>query len=651
MTNFLYNPDRKSKAQLIAEFVVRTDVLNEIMHDLETSDMKTPEQHYLLVGQRGSGKTTLLNRIKYAVEDSEKLKDWLIPVIFSEEQYNITELANLWENVGQVLEDYHGFEGLSKEVEKHVYKDDFDEKAYELLERELTKRKKKLVLLIDNIGDFLKKLDDNETRRLRELLQTKSSIRVIAGSSFYLESILDYKQPLFEFFKMIRLDRLTDIETQKLLRKLGDVFNETEKIEMLINDNPERIETLRILTGGVPRTIALMFRIFIDYAHDSSVQDLEKILDAVTPLYKHRMDDLPTQQQKIVDAVAKKWDAVTVKELKEKIRLDSKTISAQLNQLEKNQIVEKISTTTKNYSYLLKERFFNIWYLMRYGRRYDKQRVIWLVRFFEHWLNRDELENRIINYVKKIKDGDLDKDTIFFYGEVYSSIAFLSSKMKLLLKESAPEVISKKLDISDVEIYKVCNEYIREGEWEEALQTIYNLNNVDDDIRMTIHFLVYKAHFGEFMRSFVSKFEGFTEESITKLRPVDWSMILSSVYTLCVMAIVQEKWDVALKQLKLYLSIGETVVGATLPEGEVMILNGIFVALLAKKQYQTVSSVFEASALNLKDRLKPTYYTLLYLRDGIKNFGEEFESSVNEILNLVKKLDEGFQEAANRVEK
>ena len=84
MTNFLYNPDRKSKGNLIAEFVVRTKLLEDIMQDIESSDMVTPEQHYLLVGQRGTGKTTLLHRIRYAIEDSEKLNKWLIPVIFSE---------------------------------------------------------------------------------------------------------------------------------------------------------------------------------------------------------------------------------------------------------------------------------------------------------------------------------------------------------------------------------------------------------------------------------------------------------------------------------------------------------------------------------------------------------------------------------------
>ena len=284
MTNFLYNPDRKSKGNLIAEFVVRTKLLADIMQDIESSEMVTPEQHYLLVGQRGTGKTTLLHRIKYAIEDNEQLNKWLIPVIFSEEQYNISELANLWETVAHTLEDYHGFKDISQHMEMYIAKDNFEEYCYDILEKHLQKHNKKLVLLIDNVGDILKKLEDKEVRRLREILQTKPYIRLIAGSPFYLDSILDYKQPFFEFFKVIRLDGLDKAETQELLLKLGKIYNEKEKIEKIIKETPGRVETLRILTGGVPRTLALMFKIFTDHEHESSVKDLERTLDLVTPL-------------------------------------------------------------------------------------------------------------------------------------------------------------------------------------------------------------------------------------------------------------------------------------------------------------------------------------------------------------------------------
>jgi len=431
---FYYNPDRKSKNQLIHEFVIRTDEYNSIMSDLETSQMKYPEQNYLIVGQRGSGKTTLLNRIKYGIEDSDKLRKWLLPVIFNEEQYNITELSNLWENTAIFLEDHYGFNSLLKEINEHISKKDYEEIAFDIIEKKLVLKNKKIILLIDNIGDLFKKLSQKEVHRLREILQTKNSIRIIAGSPFYLENILNYQKPFFEFFKVIRLNGLNKFETEDLLLTLGKLNHTKEKIEKIISENPERIEVLRTITGGVPRTIALLFKIFIDNEHNDSVKDLEQILDIVTPLYKHRMDDLAPQQQKIIDSVARKWDPISVKELSEKLRIPSKTISAQLNQLEKEQIIEKRKTNSKNHLYLIKERFWNIWFLMRYGRKETKERVIWLIKFLESWCNDADIENRIIEFTNKVKTKNIEEESAIFFKEVYSGINKLSFKAKLALQ-------------------------------------------------------------------------------------------------------------------------------------------------------------------------------------------------------------------------
>ncbi|MGB8194421.1 MAG: AAA family ATPase [Chitinophagaceae bacterium] len=645
MTNFLYNPDRKSKEQLIAEFVVRTDVYDEIMHDLETSDMKTPEQHYLLVGQRGSGKTTLLNRIKYGIEDSEKLNQWLIPVIFSEEQYNISELANLWEHTGQILEDYHGFEGLSGEMEQQL---ESEERVYDTLEKELKKQEKKIVLLIDNIGDFLKKLDDKEVRRLREILQTKPNIRLIAGSPFYLESILDYKQPFFEFFKMIRLDGLSENETQQLLQTLGEVFNEKEKITTIITESPERIETLRVLTGGVPRTIALMFKIFIDYEHESSIQDLEKILDAVTPLYKHRMDDLATQQQKIVDAVAKNWDPISVKELKDKIRLDSKIISSQLRQLEKNQVIERRETKTKNHLYFIKERFFNIWYLMRYGRKVDRQRVIWLVKFLENWCSDADLESRILDYVHKIKSGKLDKYSIAFYGEVYTSFHKLNTKLKLLLKDFTPTYIAQEIVVSDIDLKNTFGNYIKEEKWQEALELVLKMRIVDEEVKPSI-FIAGKEFFirgtgEEKLYSQLLQSIKDAENEGSELTLGELLVFRSLLLTLILFNLFQSEFEKLDEIVNVY---SETFKGAENSVFEYSLLNQIIYHLLAAKQYNIVSKLFLHTHMNLKERLKPTYYALIYLRDGNESqelllVGREIEDSVSKVLHEIQKKENHY---------
>ena len=235
---------------------------------------------------------------------------------------------------------------------------------------------------MDNLSLIFSKFSDKESHRLREILSTSPDIRLVGASSVVIESFFDYKQPFYEFFKVERLEGLNAQETRELLAKLGEHYKE-ESIQHILQNEPGRIETLRRLTGGVIRTLVLLFEIFVDEENSNAFQDLEKTLDRVTPLYKHRMDDLSDQQQQIVHAIAMNWDAISTKEISQKTKLDSRQISAQIKHLKKNDLIETIPTNTKNHLYQLKERFFNIWYLMRHGRRYDRQRVIWLTRFLE----------------------------------------------------------------------------------------------------------------------------------------------------------------------------------------------------------------------------------------------------------------------------
>lgn len=496
MSVLLYNPDRKNKEEFIAEFVIRTKIFEDILADIMSGKMATPEQHYLLLGQRGAGKTTMLLRLKYAVEDDAKLSKWLIPVTFSEEQYNIGELGNLWERIAEYLEDYHGFHGITQEIEPYIQQENYEEAALKVLVKHLDQHKKKVILFIDNIGQLLAKFSELEVHRLREILQTLPHFRLIAGSPVVLESVLDYQQPLFEFFKVIQLKGLTDEESIVLLRKLAVLHHEEEKIERIIANSPSRITTLRTLSGGVPRTMVLLFQVFVDSEHGTALSDLEKVLDAVTPLYKHRMDDLPAQQQKIVDAVALHWEAISVKELAKQTRLDSKLVSAQLRQLEKNQVIEKRATKTKNHIYLLRERFFNIWYLMRYGRKQDRNRVIWLVKFLEEWCDKQEIENRVRDYIEKVNKGLLDNNVLETYGHAYTFFGDIDPETKFLLKESTPDYIASNIDLTEKEFYSLLNKALKEKNYKTLSRVAFSREVITIDERDRIWKFV-EEHFNE----------------------------------------------------------------------------------------------------------------------------------------------------------
>jgi len=374
----IYNPANQTVQELIENFVVRTKIFEEIFNDIKSSKMEYPEQHYIIQGVRGQGKTTLLLRIAYEINNTKTLRKRLIPIIFNEEQYNISRLFKLWETVAEYLEEDNELLGLFDEMQKVEMNADYEQRCFQILENGLRKHKKKAILFIDNIDEILNKFSKKEHHRLREIFIESAEIRVIGASSVSLEFHYDYGKPFYQFFCMPQLRGLNHEETQKLLLKLGKRYKQ-DRVKEIVEHQPGRIEALRRLTGGVIRTIVLLFEIFVDDTNGNAFLDLEKILDGVTPLYKHRMEKLSPQQQEIVDFIALRWDAVSAKEIAQKTKLESKAVSAQLKQLQRYHIVDKERSHTKNFLYRISERFFNIWYLMRLGRKWDEKRVRFLV--------------------------------------------------------------------------------------------------------------------------------------------------------------------------------------------------------------------------------------------------------------------------------
>ncbi len=479
----IYNPANKRKESLIEEFVVRKKEFQTIANDIKTYDNKYPPQHYLIIGQRGAGKTTLIQRLIYFIEDEPDLIKQNFPITLDEEQYGISELSNLWERIAEILEDYYHLDNIYSEVIKEIKSTNYEEKAFKTLLDRLEKEDKNIVLFIDNFGDILNKFSEKEIRKLREILMTCSRIRLIAATPILLEHILDYQNPLFEFFTTIHLKGLNSEDIKSLLIKLSELNGSSKKIDSILKKQSDRIEILRQFTGGVTRTVVLLYNIFMESENGNAFRDLQLTLDALTPLYKHKMDDLKKHQQKIVDAVAKSWDATDVKGIVESTRIESKIVSAQLRQLEKNQIIEKISTSKKNHLYQIKERFFNIWYLMRYGRRDDRYRVIWLVRFLESWYSREELEYRIKSHLDGLQAGLFEVDTALLLGEAYLFCDEISPSLKSKLIERTIEKFPKaKIENRNLVYLQVYNKSVEEfndGRYQEAIDTLKNIPDED----------------------------------------------------------------------------------------------------------------------------------------------------------------------------
>lgn len=484
--DFIYNPDNQSKAELIDGFVVRQRKFARLFSDIKEATMESPEQHYVIEGKRGMGKTTMLLRLAYAIENDDALNSWLMPIMFNEEEYSIRKLYKLWERIAILLEEKDDtFSGLFDEMDQsfksYQTEVDYERGIYKLLNQKLEAAGKKLVLFIDNFGDIFSKFGKQEVQQLRTVLQTTTNFRIFAASSAVLEIFYDYKHPFYEYFKISRLSGLNAEETKDLLLKLGELYGK-ETIKDIIENEPGRIEALRRLTGGVIRTIVLLFEIFVDQKNGSAFNDLEALLDRVTPLYKHRMDNLPAQQQEIVEALALEWDAINVSEISQKTRIPSKTVSAQLRQMEKNEIITKKMTSIKNHYYQISERFFNIWYLMRHGRKGDKNKVVWLVRFLEEWCSEDELIERAEMHMKSLMQGDYDAKAAYLMTEALAGTKDLPLEKEHILIKTTRSYLNKKnsewekeLSKSDIELRIEALSHFEAEEYNSALACLFKI--------------------------------------------------------------------------------------------------------------------------------------------------------------------------------
>ncbi|GAA79505.1 NACHT domain-containing protein [Pseudoalteromonas sp. BSi20495] len=497
-SRYKYTPDEIDETEFLAKFVVRNHDFDDIFDDIKNSDYTVPSQHFIIVGQRGQGKTTLLRKIKLAAQAEPTLADLLIPIKFSEEQYQIRSLSRLWEEIADYLQctAEDDFATIHDDMESHFDDADYELKSFSYLEKAVKAKNKKLLLLIDNIDELLGKLKEKEQRRLREILLTSPTLKIVGGSTKMLEQHFDYGKPFYEFFKIIKLIGLNKQECFDFLASMGDE-QQKKKIADIIKNTPERIETLRRLTGGVPRTMVMLFDIFVDDG-GNAFDDLLKILDDATPLYKHRMDDLPETLQDITHTIAMNWDGIGTKEIAKKTRLESKTVSAQLKQLEtKYGIVESISIG-KNKIYKIEERFFNIWYLMRFGRKKDRQKVEWLVNFLTSWCSPEDLERRAKGFMSAIRNGKIQESYVYHMCEALS-YAGLDINTEHEMKESTKAYLTSNnstlvndISASDREIIIEAWQLTDENKIDEAIKLLKSSQKNSANVLGVIGYLYHE---------------------------------------------------------------------------------------------------------------------------------------------------------------
>jgi hypothetical protein len=394
---------------------------------------------------------------------------------------------------------------------------------------------------------------------------------------------------------------------------------------------------MRRLDDGVPRTILLLFHILLEGSKQSTFDYLEQTMDKVTPHYKHIMDDLSKQQRPIVHAIALNWDAMSARDIASQTRMESKKVSAQLRELEKQWRVEKVKTSTKNHLYRLSERFFNIWYLMRYGRKQGRQQVKWLTLFFEGWCQGDELIHRVRSLTANLGNG-IDSQLAVMSINALINFQKIDTQDKFYLYQQVDDRLKAgefdELTENPIKeehpgigeaIYDKGVAYLTTGKIAEAQKLFFqaaerHIKNADINLALT-----YMVQNDPAQKS---KAINLTEAALAN-QPEDLARLQASATFVWTDRFEQAKdmFESLLRENS-WQQDGQTIAAA----GQVMLL------FLQKKQTNLVDKWFKA--YELKGMYLPLYYALMHLmKDKYPNehlkMGSELKQTVDEILTQI----------------
>ena len=169
---------------------------------------------------------------------------------------------------------------------------------------------------------------------------------VVGTTPSHFEEIATVDQAFHDFFRIFSLDRLTQQELENFLRHFAEIQGDDQVIHA-IEHAPQRIAAMRILTGGNPRLVKLGYRVLREGIDGDVRRDLERLLDECTPFFKHRIESLAKEARRTFDAIARRWDPVTVDEIRLELRKPSNYISAQIKRLIAEGFIEAISGEKK----------------------------------------------------------------------------------------------------------------------------------------------------------------------------------------------------------------------------------------------------------------------------------------------------------------
>ncbi len=489
---FRYTPALKDPQDLKKSLVGREKELERIFKTLKEGKDRKANQSFLFVGPRGIGKTHLLLLIYYGVKGTIKWdgfskslsEDW-VPILFAEEEYRITSLIDLLlevlERLRQVAPD-EKLHQLKKRINKVSLPGEKErEEILEYLSKRSQETGKRFLLLIDNLHEMLPYFTEEDQGRLRDILMSKDTFMLIGAAPSLFDAIVEYGESFYNFFEIIWLQEIEDDLVKEVIKKRLMLDGKEELMEKL-DKYEDRLKAINHLTGGNPRLILSLYKIFAEFKIIEVERNFIDLLDEMTPYFQDRMKELSPQQRKIVDSIALLDGPSTPTEIANFARLPVNATNTQLGRLKKRGFVKAIKVKNKKetlYDYDINERLFRFWRQMRVEA--GRKRLRFIVKFIKIWFEPEELSERPTELFKKlqasISDSALDK-----VKEITDRLYYL--------QEASPSPIRETVH------YQRVMSLARIGDLEDAeveVEDLFSKAKSDNDEELLVYVYIEKA--------------------------------------------------------------------------------------------------------------------------------------------------------------
>ncbi|OGW18328.1 MAG: hypothetical protein A3G93_06195 [Nitrospinae bacterium RIFCSPLOWO2_12_FULL_45_22] len=388
-----YNPIHFSLKELEETTVGREELLNLLFNSIKEQAEKKTHQHWLLVGPRGIGKSHLISFIYHRIKEEEGFRKKWLPILFPEQGYGIISLLDFMVKIIKLAQgEEEGWDKILEDIrgEKET---DAVEKIRAFLIGQAIKRKRKLLLLVENLDRVfgkrvIKIKDPYKERWLRSLLMNDNVLLLIGTSTSVFKQLIDHKHALYNFFRIEELEDFSDNDCQGLWLKRAELEGRQDFLET-IKRNRALLMVLSTLTGGNPRLILMLYEIALEYERLEEIERLfYHLLEELTPYFQSRTENLSPQQEKILIAFAESPFLLTPGQISKKLHIPTNTVTAQLNELEKNGFVRFVRKEKGiGALYDLEEHLYRYWHLSTT----DRGLVEMFIRFISLWYSEAQL--------------------------------------------------------------------------------------------------------------------------------------------------------------------------------------------------------------------------------------------------------------------